>query len=64
MPRQAQRQQVGGTNSTPPTIGLWQPSTKQAVQLLQQGTNLTKIQIQKMISPIPWALNAMETIAS
>jgi hypothetical protein len=36
---------------------------KQA-QLLQQGKQLTKIQIQQMLSPLPWELNAMETIAS
>jgi hypothetical protein len=36
----------------------------QEAQLLQQGTQLTKIQIQKMLSPLPSTLNVMETIAS
>jgi hypothetical protein len=34
------------------------------VQLLQQGKQLTKIQIQQTLSPLPRELNAMETIAS
>jgi hypothetical protein len=53
MPRQAQRKQVGGTNSTSTATGSLQPSINQATQLLQQETYLTKIQIQKMLSPFP-----------
>jgi hypothetical protein len=59
MNHQPQRQQVGGTDSSPPAIGSGKPSTNQATQLLQQGTQLTKKQIQKTLSPLPWALNAM-----
>jgi hypothetical protein len=46
MPHPTQRQQVGGTYSTLPAIGLWKSSTSQEAQLLQQGTQLTKLQIQ------------------
>ena len=31
---------------------------------LQQNKQLTKMQIQQMILPLPWELNAMETIVS
>ena len=64
IPCQSQRHQVGGTYSTLLAIGSWQPSTNQPTQLLQQGTQLTKIHIQKTLSPLPRALNAMETISS
>jgi hypothetical protein len=61
---QAQRKQAGGTYSTPPPTSSGQPSIVQATQLLQQGMQLTKIQIQKMLFPLPWELNTMETISS
>jgi hypothetical protein len=32
------------------------------VQLLQQGKQLIKMQIQQTLFPLPWELNAMETI--
>jgi hypothetical protein len=49
---------------TLPTSGSRQPSTSQATQLLQQGKQCTKVQIQQTLPPLPQELNAMETIAS
>jgi hypothetical protein len=50
--------------SNPSNIRFSQPSTSQATQLLQQGKQLTKVQIQQTLFPSPPKLNAMETIAS